>query len=172
MEQIVNKVKNSSLIALDLADFKPKQVIVEFDLKHLLWQELVLKEKDFRGFISTHDWSEYEGKVVGVVCTVDAIVPTWAFMLVVSKLQEQGVLAFVGNKEEVYKRLMLRNIHSFDLSDKNDGKFIIKGCADVPDPAFMMTELTKYLQDVASSIMYGEPCSTVPVFKKSKLKKA
>lgn len=168
MEEIVNKVKQSSLIALDLADFKPKQPLVEFDLKDNLWQGLVLKEKDFRNFVATNDWLVYEGKVVGVHCSTDAIVPTWAFMLVVSKLQEHGVEAFIGKTHEVAKALMLKNIAAFNLSDKEGGKFIIKGCADVPEPVLMMTELTKHLQKVASSIMYGEPCSTVPVFKKAR----
>jgi hypothetical protein len=169
MDEIVNKVKNSNLIALDLADFKPKQEIVEFDLKKVLWQELVLKEKDFRAFVSTNDWSVYKGKVVGVHCSADAIVPTWAFMLVISKLQEEGVESYAGNTYDVAKALILNNIKSFDLSDKEDGKFIIKGCAEVPDPVLMMTELTKHLQQVASSVMYGEPCSTVPIFKRRKL---
>lgn len=170
MEEIVNKVKNSSLIALDLADFRPSEDIVEFDLKDNLWQGLVLKEKDFRDFVSNHDWSIYKGKVVGVHCSVDAILPTWAYMLVISKLQENDVNAFVGTTVDVQKHLMINRIKAYDLSDKKEGKFIIKGCSDVPDPILMMTELTKHLQQIASSIMYGEPCSTVPVYKKPKNK--
>lgn len=168
MDEIVNKVKSSGLIQLDLADFKPKQDIVTLDLKDNLWQELILKEKDFRNFIKENDWSKYVGKVVAVTCTADAIIPTWAFMLVVSKLESLGVSAFCGDAQLVTRELINANIKAFDLTDLTDGKFIIKGCSDIIDPPYVMTELTKHLMQVASTIMYGEPCSTVPVYKRPK----
>lgn len=166
MEEIVNKVKNSGLVQLDLADFKPKIKINTIDLKDNLWQGLALKEKDFRAFIKEHDWKQYENSTIGVFCSADAIIPTWAYMLVISKLQQEGVHAFVGNKDVVEKEMIKQNIDAINLDDYTDAKLIIKGCADIADPAYTMSELLKKLQPVASSIMYGEPCSTVPVYKK------
>jgi hypothetical protein len=168
MEEIVNKVQKSSLVQLDLAHFKPTATIILLDLKENLWQGLALKEKDFRAFVKEHDWSQYNGQAVGVFCSADAIIPTWAYMLVISKLQEAGAQAFVGDKKTVEKELMKQNIAQIDVSKYQDAKLIIKGCADVADPAYTMSELLKKLQPVASSIMYGEPCSTVPVYKKPK----
>jgi hypothetical protein len=168
MEEIVNKVQKSGLIQLDLAYFKPKGEIFIYDLAQNLWQGLALKEKDFREFVKTHDWDNYKGKTVGVTCTADAIVPTWAYMLVISKLQEAGVLAFVGDKNEVTKELIKLNILAYKHNSEQPGRFIIKGCSDIPDPAFAMSELTKHLMPFAKSIMYGEPCSTVPVYKAKK----
>lgn len=168
MEDIVNKIQQSSLIQLDLAKFKPQETIETIDLKDNLWQELALKEKDFREFVKENDWNKYVGKVIGVLCSVDAIIPTWAFMLVISKLQEHGITAFVGDKSEVEKQLILKNISKLDLEEYIDGRVIIKGCSDVAHPAFAMSELVKHLQPVSKSIMYGEPCSTVPVYKRKK----
>ncbi|WP_199223391.1 DUF2480 family protein [Brumimicrobium oceani] len=168
MAEIVNKIQQSGLIQLDLASFKPKETIVTIDLKENLWQELALKEKDFRAFVKENDWSKYKGQIVGVFCSADAIIPTWAFMLVISKLQEHGAKGFVGDEMEAEKQMILSNIQALDLEEYSDGRIIIKGCSDVAHPAFAMTELVKHLQPVAKSIMYGEPCSTVPVFKKKK----
>jgi hypothetical protein len=168
MAEIVNKIQQSGLIQLDLASFKPKETIETIDLKENLWQGLALKEKDFREFVKENDWNQYEGKMIGVFCSADAIIPTWAFMLVISKLQEHGVTAFVGDKAEVEKQLILQNISKLDLEEYTDGRLIIKGCSDVAHPAFAMSELVKHLQPVSKSIMYGEPCSTVPVYKRKK----
>lgn len=166
METIENKVQKSGLIQLDLADFKPKQSILTFDIADLLWQGLVLKEKDFRQFVKEHDWSQYKEKAVGVFCSADAIVPTWAFMLITAKITEHGGIAVVGEAVTVEKTLIKEKISAFDLSKHKDGRFIIKGCSDIAAPEFAMSELTKHLMQVAKSIMYGEPCSTVPVYKK------
>lgn len=170
MDEIINKVKNSSLIQIDLAEFKPKQEIIELDLKEQLWQGLALKEKDFRQYISENNWEEFEGKVVAVHCSADAIIPTWAYMLVVSKLAENNILAFTGDKSFAMQELIKKAIDEYKVQDIENGKFIIKGCADIPDPAYAMSELTKKLIPVASSIMYGEPCSTVPVYKRKKVR--
>jgi hypothetical protein len=168
MEEIVNKVQKSGLVQMDLADFKPKASIKTIDLKENLWQELALKEKDFRAFVKENDWEKYKGSVVGVYCSADAIIPTWAFMLVVSKLQEYDIESFVGDAKEVEKELIKKNIAAIDLNEYQDAKLIIKGCADIASPSFVMSELLKKVQPVAASIMYGEPCSAVPVFKRKR----
>jgi hypothetical protein len=168
MDEIRNKVKASSLIQLDLADFKPSEEIVIIDIKDQLWQGLALKEKDFRTYVKNENWTSFSGKVVGVTCSAEAIIPTWAYMLIIAQLSELNIIAFVGDKKTVELELIKRNIAALETSKMLEGKFIIKGCSDITDPAFAMSELTKKLIPVASSIMYGEPCSTVPVFKKKR----
>lgn len=166
MDEIVNRVQESGLISMDLAEFKPRLPLVELDIADQLWQGLVLKEKDFRAWVKEMDWSTFNGKAVYVHCSADAIIPTWAFMLVGSNLLPHAADFIIGTKRELEKQLILKRIQSEPLENYQDGRIIIKGCADIADPAFAMTELVKHLQPVAKSIMYGEPCSTVPVFKR------
>jgi hypothetical protein len=165
MEEIRNKVAESGLIQLDLADFKPEIALVGIDLADQLWQGLVIKEKEFRSWLANHDWSVYKGKAVYVFCSADAIVPTWAFMLVISQLTQNGVFSIVGTSDELTKELINQSIEQLDLSDFQDGRIIIKGCSDIASPAYAMSKLVSHLQPVAKSIMYGEPCSTVPIYK-------
>ncbi len=166
METIRNKVKESSLVQLDLAAFKPKQALVGIDLSEQLWQGLVLKEKDFRNWIKNHNWTQYEGKAVYIFCSTEAIIPTWAFMLVSSALQKENIYSQVGAELELAKALIQEEICSIALEEIQDQRVIIKGCADIPDPAFAMSYLVRFLQPHVKSIMYGEPCSTVPIYKK------
>lgn len=166
MEEIVNRVKESGLISMDLADFKPSVEILEIDLANQLWQGLVLKEKDFRAWIKEHDWTQYKDKAVYIHCSADAIIPTWAYMLVSAQLTPQNANFEVGQKINLQKKLIEQNIRKIKLNEFVDGRIIIKGCSDIPAPEFAMVELLKHIQPVAKSIMYGEPCSTVPVFKK------
>jgi len=166
MEEIRNKVEESGLIQLDLAQFKPSLAILEIDIADQLWQGLILKEKDFRSWIKEHNWGQYQGKAVCVYCSADAIVPTWAFMLVASQLNEIAAYYLIGNHQDLEKQLIKNNIEAFDLTEFNDGKVIIKGCSDISSPEFAMSELIKKLQPVVKSIMYGEPCSTVPIYKR------
>lgn len=166
MDEIVNRVKESGLISLDLGDFRWKGAVVELDISGQLWQGLVLKEKDFRTWISSHEWEQYHEKAVYVHCSADAIIPTWAYMLVASKLISEKAPFVIGTARDLEKELLRRSIEALDLSRFADGRIIIKGCADIQDPAFAMTELLKRLQPIAKSVMYGEPCSTVPVFKR------
>lgn len=171
MEEIRNKVAESGLISLDLADFKPsKEHIHGFDIADCLWQGLVLKEKDFRAFIQNNDWEKYKGQNVYVYCSADAIVPTWAYMLVASQLEGVVNQYVVGSKIDLEKILIQEKIAQFNvnLPEYESKRYIIKGCADISCPEFAMTELMKKIQPTALSIMYGEPCSTVPIFKKKK----
>ncbi|MDP5099099.1 MAG: DUF2480 family protein [Crocinitomicaceae bacterium] len=166
MDEIVNRVKESGLISIDLATYKPKVEIVAIDVADVLWQRLVLKEKDFRDWIKNHDWSIYASKAVYVFCSEDAIVPTWAYMLIGSQLEEVTPDYIIGSKLDLQKRLIQKRIEREPLDKYKDGRIIIKGCADISSPEFAMSELVRHLQPVAKSIMYGEPCSTVPVFKR------
>ena len=167
MEEIRNKVKESGLIQLDLANYKPTVQMVGIDLAAQLWQGLVLKEKDFRDWIKNHHWGQYQGKAVYIFCSSDAIIPTWAFMLVTSALEKENVYSQVGSEMELTKALIQEAICSIDTNEIKDQRVIIKGCADIADPAFAMSYLVRLLQPHVKSIMYGEPCSTVPIYKKS-----
>jgi hypothetical protein len=166
VEEIRNKVKESGLVQLDLATYKPKLALIGLDLSEQLWQGFVLKEKDFRDWIKNHNWAQYAGKAVYIHCSTDAIIPTWAFMLVSSALQKENVYSQVGSELELAKALISEEICSIDAAALQDQRVIIKGCSDIQDPAFAMSYLVRFLQPYVKSIMYGEPCSTVPIFKK------
>jgi hypothetical protein len=166
MEEIVNKVKESGLISIDLADYDPQAEIVTIDLSSQLWQGLVLKEKDFRQWIKENDWTQYAGKVVLITCSRDAIIPAWAYMLVGSVLKD--IVLFYANtsKDEILKQLIIREIEKIEVAKIKDERVIVKGCSKIPFPDFAMLELTKYLLPHVKSLMFGEPCSTVPIYKK------
>jgi hypothetical protein len=166
MTDIINRVTESGLISLDLADYKPKIDIEGIDISHQLWQGLVLKEKDFRQWIKENNWEQFKDKAVFIHCSTDAIIPTWAFMLIASKLENNASIFLVGSKEDLQKQIILQNIKNEDLKKFIDGRVIVKGCSDIPCPDFAMVELLKHLQPVVKSLMYGEPCSTVPIFKR------
>lgn len=166
MEEIVNKVSQSGLIQLDLADFKPKVKVIDIDIANQLWQGLILKEKDFREWIKLEDWSKYQDAAVYIHCSADAIIPTWAYMLVASRLNDIASTYIVGSGEDLEKLLITQEIAKIDLAPLEKGKIIIKGCSDISSPDFAMVEVIKKLQPVVQSIMYGEPCSTVPIYKK------
>ncbi len=167
--EIKNKVKESGIIQLDLADFKPKNELVGIDLSERLYQGLILKEKDFRLWLKENTWQQYEGKAVFIYCSAEAIIPTWAYMLVISMLMPYTEQVLAGTRIDLEKKMIQDNIVSMDLSTMTDQRVIIKGCSDIASPEFAMSELVRVLQPVVKSIMYGEPCSTVPIFKKKKL---
>ena len=167
--EIKNKVKESGIIQLDLADFKPKNELVGIDLSERLYQGLILKEKDFRLWLKENNWQQYEGKAVFIYCSAEAIIPTWAYMLVISKLMLYTQQVLAGTRIDLEKKMIQDNIVSMDLSTMTNQRVIIKGCSDIASPEFAMSELVRVLQPVVKSIMYGEPCSTVPIFKKKKL---
>lgn len=167
--EIKNKVKESGIIQLDLADFKPKNELVGIDLSERLYQGLILKEKDFRLWLKENNWQQYEGKAVFIYCSAEAIIPTWAYMLAISKLMPYTEQVLSGTRIDLEKKMIQDNIVSMNLSTMTDQRVIIKGCSDIASPEFAMSELVRVLQPVVKSIMYGEPCSTVPIFKKKKL---
>jgi hypothetical protein len=167
MEGIVNKVAESGLVTLDLQDYLPKEEqLAVFDLKDYLFMGLILKEKDFRTALQGLDWTTYTDKAVALCCTADAIIPAWAYMLVATYLEPVATTVFMGTKEELRKHLLLHNIAALPGEAYVDKRMVIKGCGEafIPSDAYMA--ITLKLRPVARSIMYGEPCSTVPVFKK------
>ena len=163
---IINKVAGSGIITIDLETFFPKAEIVVFDIKDYLFRGLILKEKDFREALKNLDWEQYRDKNVAVTCTADAIIPVWAYMLVASNLQPLAKEMVMGDEKELHRQLFLKNIAKINAADFDDKRVVIKGCGETPIGDFVYMELTKLLRPVAKSIMYGEPCSTVPVYKK------
>jgi hypothetical protein len=164
-EAIVNKVSESGLITLDLEQYYPKEKVVLFDLKDYLFMELILKEKDFREALKNLDWEAYRSKYVGVTCSADAIIPPWAYMLVASYLQPVARDVIMGDEKEVHKTIFLQNIQGIDVTEFTGQRVVVKGCGEIPIGEFAYMEVTKRLRPVAKTIMYGEPCSTVPIFK-------
>jgi hypothetical protein len=165
-EPIVNKVAESGLVTLDLEQYYPGDETAVFDLKDHLFMGLILKEKEFREALKQHDWSQYKNKSVAVTCTADAIIPVWAYMLIASNLQPVAKHIVVGDEKELHRTVFLQNLAAIDLEEFNDKKVIVKGCGDKPVGDFVYSEITRLLLPVAKSIMYGEACSTVPVYKK------
>ena len=166
-DQIINKVAESGLVTIDLEKYLPqKESITAFDLKDFLFMGMILKEKDFREALKQHDWEKYRDKYVAINCTADAIIPVWAYMLVTTYLQPIAKETIVGNEKEFYKSIFLKNISSINTSEFNGSRIVLKGCGETPIDDFAYAEATRILLPVAKSIMYGEPCSTVPVFKK------
>ncbi len=163
---ITNKVAGSGLISLDLADFFPTGEILAFDLKDHLFMGLILKEKDFRDSLKTLDWSAYADKYVAVNCTADAIIPVWAYMLVATYLQPISKDVYVGSADEMRKHLFLKKLSAINVADFENQRVVVKGCGEIEIGPFAYAEITKLLLPHVKSIMYGEPCSTVPVFKK------
>ena len=165
-EQFVNKVAESGLITIDLEKYIPKGENIVFDLKEYLFMEMILKEKDFRASLKETDWEIFSNKNVAIICSVDAIIPVWAYMLVVSYLQPVAKEIIMGDEQELAKKLFVRNIEAIDINEFTDKRIVIKGCGETPIADFAYMEITKRLLPVVKSIMYGEPCSTVPVYKK------
>lgn len=166
METIVNKVAESGIITLDLEDFYPKGDIVVFDLKDHLFMGLILKEKDFRTALQSLDWEQFRDKYVAVTCTADAIIPMWAYMLVSSYLQPVAKDLVVGDEKSLVNSLFVKNIAAVNGEEYTDKRVVVKGCGDIQIPETAYLEITNKLRPWAKSIMYGEPCSTVPIFKK------
>ena len=163
----MNKIAESGLVTLDLQDYLPaKDQMVVFDLKDYLFMGQILKEKDFRASLQGIAWETFENKFVAVCCSADAIIPAWAYMLVATYLEPLASEVFMGTGEALRTHLLVRNIEALPSADYLDKRMVIKGCGDHFVPAAAYMAITLLLRPVAKSIMYGEPCSTVPVFKK------
>jgi hypothetical protein len=167
---ILNKVAESALIEIDLERYYPVGETAVFDLKEYLFMGLILKEKDFREALKNFDFSIYKGKYVAVTCSADAIIPVWAYMLLASQIQPFAKETVQGDELFLHKTLFLRSLASVNVENYIDKRIVIKGCGQLQVGEFAYFEITKMLRPVAKSIMYGEPCSTVPVFKKAALK--
>jgi hypothetical protein len=163
---IVNKVAESGLISLDLEQWYPRQQIATFDIKDQLFMGMIIKEKEFRESLKQTDWSIYKDKAVAITCSADAIIPVWAYMLLASYLQPVSAEPYMGTEQELLKHLFLKNIDAADLSSYKDQRVIVKGCGDIPIGEFAYIEISKRLLPLVKTLMYGEPCSTVPVYKK------
>ncbi len=166
---IINKVAESSLITFNLEELIHSGERVVYDIKENLFMELILKEKDFRAFIKENDWTVYEGKNVAIINSADAIVPTWAYMLLATKLEKYAHRYVFGDLEKLEQTLFQEAIAKININEYKDAKLVIKGCGNIPVPTYAYVEIMHKLLPVATSIMYGEPCSTVPIYKKPKI---
>ncbi len=167
-EEIVNKVAQSQLITFDLEDHYPEGKRAVLDIKDWLYEGFILKEKEFRTAIAEHRWEQYTDAYVALDCSTDAIVPGWAFMLIGTKLQPFAKKTVVGNLEQLETTLFQSIIENLDVSSYQDKPVIIKGCSNKPVPPNAYLWITSRIQSVAKSVMYGEACSSVPLYKRKK----
>ncbi len=167
-EGFKNKVAESGIITIDLGDYYPKEEVRLFDMKDYLFMGLILKEKDFRESLKQMDVSVYQDKIAAITCSADAVIPMWAYMLVATVLQPVAKEIIFADEAEAKKKILLKNIAAIATDQFKDNRVVIKGCGELPISEEAYVEITKILRPVAKSIMYGEPCSTVPVFKKEK----
>jgi hypothetical protein len=163
---IVNKVEKSGIITLDLEAIIPEGEISYIDIKDNLFQGLILREKDFRQWVKENDWTPYENNIVSIYCSVDAIVPTWAYMLVTTALNNIASEVYFCKPDELALVRAERLTGKLDFSQYADKRIVIKGCGDREIHSHAFVSLTERLLPLAKTIMYGEPCSTVPVYKK------
>lgn len=165
---IINKVALAGIITLDLEELYPKGERVIFDLKPLLWQEVALKEADLREFVKTHDWAQYTGRFVSVHCSADAIIPTWAYMLVMTHLQSYAAFVTQGDAEQLERAIFTRFIAGLDTAPYHGARVVVKGCSNLPIPLNAYVEIGAKLMPHVKSLMFGEACSTVPLYKAAK----
>lgn len=168
MAGIINKVASSGIVTLDLEELFPRGERVVFDLKPLLWQEVALKEDDLRAYCGSHDWSQYKDKLVSVHCSADAIIPTWAYMLVATHLQPHAAFVTQGDAGQLERAVFTRFVQQLAVEKYRNARVVVKGCGRMPVPLNAYVELTAKLLPVVKSLMFGEPCSTVPLYKASK----
>lgn len=167
-EPIVNRVAQSPLLTLDLDELIDLNSMVIIDLKNILFQGLILREKDFREFVKEHNWNQYTGKSVGIICSEEAIIPSWAYMIIASKLSGIAKMVVAGGEDAVQKGIIDEAISKLNSAELKDKKVVIKGCGSLSLRDYAYTSITSKLVQHVDSLMYGEPCSTVPVYKKPK----
>ena len=167
-EEIINRVANSKLQVIDLEDFYPDGKRILFDIKDWLLEGLVLREKEFRVYVLEHNWEQYQDCYVALYCSTEAIIPDWAYMLITVQLQTYAKFVINGNLEQLETVLYTSIINDFNMENYKDKPVIVKGCSNKPVPLNALILLTNKLKPIAKSIMYGEACSAVPLYKKSK----
>ena len=167
-EEIINRVANSKLVTIDLEDYYPEGNRVLFDIKDWLFEEIILKEKDFRAFVNTHDWSQYKNNFVALTCSSDAIIPSWAYLLIATKLSPFAKKIVVGSFEILETAIFEEIINQLQIDTFKDKPIIIKGCSNKPIPSSAYTLLIQKIQPISKTILFGEACSTVPLYKASK----
>jgi hypothetical protein len=165
-DEIINRVAQSGLITIDLEKFYTPGERIVLDIAPQLFQGLILREKDFREFVKNENWEKYKGKFVSIVCSADAIVPTWAYMLIALHLEPFATRFVYGNSETLETILFEEKLSALDLNSFRDARIVIKGCGELSVPTQAYIKLSGLLKPIAKSIAYGEPCSTVPLFKK------
>ncbi len=166
MSEIVNRVAQSKLITFDLEEYYPEGPRVELDISNWLFEGLILREKEFRAHVDTHDWKAYQNVYVALQCSSEAIVPGWAFMLITTRLQPYAKAVVLGNLEDLETMLYKKITDALDLEQFRDKPVIIKGCTNKPVPQNAYIWATARIQEVAKSVMYGEACSSVPIYKR------
>ena len=167
MEEIIlNKVSESGLISFDLEEFYPKGEIMIFDLKDFLFMGLILKEKEYRAALLSTDWEKYKDRLVAITCSADAIIPMWANMLAASYLQPFAKEIVFGDEKKLIETILIKKINEIRGENFLDKRVVVKGCGEVSIPETAYVEITNKLRPFVKSIMYGEPCSTVPIYKK------
>jgi hypothetical protein len=165
-EEIINKVAQSGLITIDLEEYYEYGERILIDIKEQLFQGVILREKDFREYLKNENWEKYKDKYVAIHCSADAIIPTWAYMLLAIHLEPFAKKIVYGNLEALETNLYNEKLAGINIELYRDARIVIKGCGNLPVPKSAYVELTRILRPVAKSIMYGEPCSTVPLYKK------
>jgi len=171
MDNIVNKVASSGLVVLDLGDYYLPGRRSELDIADQLFQGLILREKDFRAYVKETNWSKYEGEVVNICCSADAIIPEWAYMLLVTAIEPFALFVGFGTGSEVDGLLFSVQLSKLNVEEFTDQRVVIKGCGEKPVPSSAYVEVVRVLRPHVKSIMFGEPCSTVPVYKKKQVSK-
>lgn len=167
MDEIINRVASSPIVTFKLEDHFPEGERVGLDIKEVLFQGMILREKDFRTWLRDHDWSQYQGKHVAVFCSTDAIIQSWAWMLLMSVLTPVAATVVIGNEEALERELWRKTLDAVDWASMQGAPVVVKGCSDRPVPPLVYAEATRRLLPFAKKISFGEPCSTVPVWKAS-----
>ena len=165
---IVNRVASSPLVSLDLEEFYHQGERVVYDISENLYQGLILREKEFRSFVKEYDWSQFKDKNVALVCSADAIVQTWAYMLLAIKLEPYANMVVFGGLDQLEQALFQNALSQINVNEFVDKKVVVKGCSKYPVPNYAYVEITRLLRPVVSSLMFGEPWSTVPLYKRPK----
>ena len=168
MKEIKNRVAQSKLITIDLEDYYPLGNRIVFDIKNWLFEELILKENDFREFVKKHNWSQYKDSFVALTCSVDAIIPSWAYLLITSQIAPFAKKVIIGDLNQLETAIYQDIITNLSLEEFISKPIIIKGCSNKPIPETAYVQLIARLVPIAKSVMYGEACSTVPLFKSKK----